>query len=100
MLQTSEDFPSIFGLIPVCSDDAPETADFPNVGTAGTVPEDVIASIGMDGTLRSMLLGTIDWHHVLPLFYADLRGRLSGITNSNRKLQEIRTRLGNVALAI
>ena len=49
-------------------------------------------------TLRSMLLGTIESQHVLPLVYADLRGRLSGITNSNRELQEIRTRLGNVAL--
>ena len=52
----------------------------------------------MDDTLLSMLVGTIEPQHVLRLVYADLLGRLSGITNSNRKLQKIRTRLGNVAL--
>ena len=98
MPQASEDFPSIPGFVPVRSDDALETADSPSVDTAATVPEDVIASLDMDYTLRFMLLGTIESQHFLPLVYADLRGRLSGITNSNRELQEIRTRLGNVAL--
>ena len=98
MPQAFEDFPSIPEFIPVLSDDALETADTPSVGTAATVPEDVIASLDMDDTLRSIVLGTIESQHVLPLVYADLRGRLSGITNSNRELQEIRTRLGNVAM--
>ena len=98
MPQASEDFPSIPGFVPVRSDDALETADSPSVGTAATVLEDVIASLDMEDTLRSMLLGKIESQHVLPLFYADLRGRLFGITNSNSELQEIRTRLGNVAL--
>ena len=68
------------------------------MGTAATVSYDVIASLETDETLRSMLLGTTQSQHVLPLVYADLRGRLSGLTNSNRELQEIRIRLGNVAL--
>ena len=98
MLKASEYFPSIPGFVPVRSDDALETADSPSVGTAATVTEDVIASLDMDDKLRSMLLGAIGSQHVLPLVYADLRGRLSGIKNSNRELQEIRTRLGNAAL--
>ena len=98
MPQASEDFPSIPGFVPFRSDDALETADSTSVGTAATAPEDVIASIDMDDTLRSMLLGTMGSQHVLPLVYANLSGRLSGITNLDRELQEIRTRLGNVAL--
>ena len=97
MPQTSECFPSILGFVPVRSDDAPETADSPSVGTAATVPDDLIASLDMDETLRSMLLGTTESQHVLPLVYEDLRRRLSGLTNSNRGLQEIPIRLGNVA---
>ena len=31
------------------------------------------------------------------MVYTDLRGRLSGVKNSNCELQEIGTRLGNVA---
>ena len=98
MPQASEDFPSIPGFVPVRLDDGLETADSPSVGTAAKVPEDVIASLDMENTLRSMLLVTIELQHVLPRVYADLCGRLSGITNSNRELQEIRTRLCNGAL--
>ena len=68
------------------------------MSTAATVLEDVFASLDMDDTLRSMPLGTIKSQHVLLLVNADLHGRLSGITNSNCELQEIRTRFSNVDL--
>ena len=59
MPQASEDFPSIPGFVPVRSDDALETADSRSVGTAATVPKDVFASLDMDETLCSKLLGMI-----------------------------------------
>ena len=80
------------------SDDAPKTAESPSVGTPATVPSDVLASLDMDDMLRSMILGDIESQNVLPLVYADLRGRLSGALEKNTELQEIRSRLGNVAL--
>ena len=59
MPQASEDFPSIPGFVPLRSYDALETADSPSVGTAVTGPEDVIASLDMEDTLRSMLFDMI-----------------------------------------
>ena len=80
------------------SDDALETAESLSVGTAATMPADVLESLDMDDTLRSMILGDIESQNVLPLVYADLRGRLSSVLETNTELQEIRSRLGNVAL--
>ena len=98
MPREAEDFPTIPGFAPMRSDDAPETAESPSVGTAATAPADVLARLDMDDTLRSMILGDIQSQNVLPLVYADLRGRLSGVVETNTELQEIRSRLGNVAL--
>lgn len=69
------------------SDDAPETAEYPTVGTAATVPVDVLASLDRDNTLRSMILGDIELQNELPLVYDDLRERLSGILETNIELQ-------------
>ena len=93
-----EDFPMIPGFAPMRLDDALETAESPSVGTAVTVPAGVLASLDMDDTLRSMILGDIESQNVLPLVYADLRGPLSGVLETNTELQEIRSQLGNVAM--
>ena len=45
------------------------------------MPEDVIASLDMDGTLRSMLLCTIESQHVLPLVYGS--DAVAGTTSAN-----------------
>ena len=87
MPREAEDFPTIPGFAPVRSDDAPETAESPSVGTSVTVPADVLASLDMDDTLRSMILGDIESQNVLPLVYAELRGRLSGVLETNTELQ-------------
>ena len=98
MPQKAEVFPPIPGFVPIRSGDALETGESPIVGTAATVPADVLASLYMEDTLRSMILGDIESQNVLTLVYADLRGRLSGVLETNTELREIRSRLGNVAL--
>ena len=57
MSRQTDDFPAIPGFAPVRTGDALETADSPSVGTAATVPADVLASLDMDDTRRSMILG-------------------------------------------
>ena len=98
MPREAKDFPTIPGFVPMRSGDAFKTAESPSVGTAATVPDDVLANRFMDDMLRSMILGDIESQNVLPLVYADLCGRLSGVFETNKELQEIRSRLGNVAL--
>ena len=98
MSRQTDDFPAIPGFAPVHNGDALETADSPSVGTAATVPDDVLESLDMDDMLRSMILGEIESQNVLPLVYADLRGRLYGVSDANIELREVRSRLGIVAL--
>ena len=98
MPREAEEFPTITGFLPIRSEDALETAESPSVGTAATVPTDVLARLDMDDTLHSIILGDIESQNVLALVFADLRGRLSGVLETNTELQEIRSRLGNVTL--
>ena len=96
MPREAEDFPTIPGFVPIRSGDALETAESPSVGTAATVPADVLASLDRDDTLCFMILGDIESQNVLPLVYADLRGRLSSVLETITELQEIRSHLATL----
>ena len=97
MSRQTDDLPAIPGFAPVKTDDALETAHSPSVGTATTVPAGVPASLDMDSTLRSMILGEIESQNVLPLVYIDLRERLPGVSDANPELREVQSQLGIVA---
>ena len=98
MSRQTDDFPTIPSFAPVHTGDALETADSPSVGTTANVPIEVLTSVDKDGTLHSMIIGIIESQNFLLLVYADLRGRLSCVSDANSELREVRSRFGIVAL--